>query len=520
MKRLSYTVSAIIVMTALTPLKAVELSELLIQSAGGEAALETLRNLQAWEVHGRAMLNGQQATFVQYFVRPNRQYTELTFPEFSVVQAFDGEVAWQTDLNGRVSELEGYARKEIVENVYLESFEYLFSDSLARIATYIGLEEQGGEVRHKVAFYPLGSDTLYAFFDTLTGLREVVISNADQLQSYTYLDDYRDVSGLMVPHHTWNEVPEALAKMEFWVDTFLINSPVDSSIFSKPEQTVIDFSFPAGVAEVTLPIKYEDGHIRIPVTINGKKKVWMLLDTGSSSNVFNSGAIADLGLPEVGTMSALGLGGAEQVKLVRTDSVQIGELVLYNQIGGSMDLSKAFSSSGGEVFGGVLGQDFWSRFTILVDYARSKITVYSPGSVNPPSGGISVPFYRTMLIPTVGCSVDGVAGDFIVDIGNPSGVLLNKYFVEQNQLEDKLSLSLYARRAFGGVGGMVTGRNAYTSIFRIGDIELRSLLVFLPDTAVGMMASREIAGNIGNRVLEKFRVLFDYENSRLVFYRY
>ncbi len=516
--RLLYT---LIILLWFSPLHAFDLKELLVKSAGGPQALETLQNLQTWEIHGRATLNGQEAKLVQYFVRPNRQYTALLFAEFSVVQAFDGNVAWQADINGRVSKLEGYAREEVVENIYLESFEFLFADSLERVAAYMGIEEQAEGPMHKVAFFPSGKDTLYAYYDTLTGLRKMTVSFVDQLESFMYVDDYRNVSGLMLPFHTRNEVPGALAVMEFWIDTVLIDSPVDTSIFSRPEEKVSDFSFPADVAEVTLPIEYQDGHIRIPVTINGKKKVWMLLDTGSSSNVFNRSAVADLNLPEVGTMSALGLAGAEEVTLVRTDSIQIGDLTLYNQIGGSLDLSKALlSTAGEEVFGGLLGQDFWSRFTIMVDYARSKITVYNPDSPQPPSGGTVVPFHLTMLIPTVKCTIDGVPGDFIIDIGNPAGVMLNQHFVQQNQLEDKLSLSLYSRQAFGGVGGSITGRVAYSGIFKIGDVELRSLRVFLPDSAAGMMASREIAGNIGNRVLEKFQVLFDYENSRMIFYPY
>lgn len=499
---------------------AFNLDSLLIESVGGKLAAEKLKDLKSWEMRGRARFGEMDGTFTRYFVKPNKYYMKITLPKLNLVQAYDGETAWQTDLNGRVSELKGYLRDEMVQDIYMLSFEYMFSDSLDKMARYLGTKEIKGKIYHEVAFFPFGDDTVMTYYDTATGLEHYSTSGIDQLASHAYQDDYRSVSGLLIPYHVKNEVPATNFVAEFFTTSVKLDPEVDLTIFAPPENILSDYLFPPDSDKVTLAVSYENGHVRIPVIVNGKKKLMMFLDTGASANVLNLNAVTDLDLPRVGTMSALGVGGAEEMILVQTDSIQIGALTLYNQVAAAMDLDVAFQPMGNERFGGLLGQDFWSRFPILLDYYHRKITVFNPENFSPPPGGIEVPFHLSMLVPTIRCEVEGAEGDFIVDIGNASGLLLNKNFVDDNKLEEKLSLSLYCRRAFGGIGGMVTGRNAYTSVFRMGDVELKSLLVFIPDTAVGMMGSEAVAGNIGNRVLEKFRVLFDYHKCRMIFYRY
>lgn len=499
---------------------AFDLDSLLVESVGGKVGAEKLKSLTSWEMRGRAKFGGMTGTFVRCFVRPDKYYMKITLPELNLEQAFDGETAWQTDLNGRVSELKGYLRDEMIQDIYMLSFDYLFSDSLEKMASYLGIKEINGKVYHEVAFFPFGSDTVLTYYDTATGLESYSVAGIDQLASHMYQGDYRSVSGLLIPYHMRNEVPATNFEAEFFTASVKLDAEIDMTIFAAPENVLSDYLFPPDSDKVTLEVSYYNGHISIPVVVNGQKKLMMFLDTGASSNVLNLSAVSDLELPRVGTMSALGVGGAEEMVLVQTDSIQIGALTLYNQVAAAMDLDAAFQPSGSGRFGGLLGQDFWSRFPVLVDYYYSKITVFNPDKFTPPPGGVEVPFHLSMLVPTIRGEVEGVEGDFIVDLGNASGLLLNKHFVDDNNLESTLSLSLYSKRAFGGIGGMVIGRNAYTSIFKMGDVELKSLLVFIPDTAVGMMGSEAVAGNIGNRVLEKFRVLFDYHRCRMIFYRY
>jgi hypothetical protein len=497
---------------------AVDLDSLLKVSAGGEEALVTLQSLKSWEVHGRAYLDGMDARWVEYYAAPDKRYSELIMPGFSLIRACDGETVWRTDMNGRASTVEGYSPDQALADIYMESYRYLFTDSLDKVACYNKIVEKDGKGYHEVAFFPHGSDTLLAYLDTATGLVAITVSKYDNHTYTTGKDDYRSVSGLLFPFHNWSKSDEE-GRYEIWVDSVILNTPVDSALFEFPDIKMTDFRFPEGVNQVTLQVKYVDGHIWIPVTLGGHKKVWMVLDTGASCHMLNRWPVEELKYEEVGSFTVSGVGGEADALLLRTDSIQIGGLTLYNHICGAMDLSVFRPPFKDKCpFGGLLGQDFWSRFPILVEYSRSRLTVFNPDSFSVPEGGVEVPFYLTSFIPTITCEVNGVKGDFLVDIGNASGLVLNKPFIEDNQLDKKLSMSLYCRRAFGGIGGFITGRNGYTSRFKMGDVELKSLLCFVPDTAVGMLASEVIAGNIGNKVLDKYRVLLDYQGNRIIYY--
>ncbi len=168
--------------------------------------------------------------------------------------------------------------------------------------------------------------------------------------------------------------------------------------------------------------------------------------------------------------------------------------------------------------GGMLGYDFLSRFPVLIDYSDSSLTVFDPDGFERPIGEIAVDFDLIMLIPSVKGKLNSIEGDFLIDLGNAFGLILHRNFVDKNNLEELLDDVQTNPGSIGGVGGQIAGKTAFAATFRFGDILLPSLRAMLPDEGLGLAGSEELAGNIGNMVLENFRILFDYERSQLVFY--
>ncbi len=497
---------------------AIELRELLLKSMGGEEALNTLRNLKSMKSSGTLVLNGQQGKLLTYFAPPDKYYMEISFPAFSMVQAYDGKTAWQRDINGQVSHMEAYAKRELLQTIYFESFGFLFSDSMESEIAYLGTTQIDDMVFHEVAFFPFETDTLYAYYDTTTGLRAFTLTRIDQLEAITLIQDYRDMSGMLIPYYSMAEVPEAGLVTEAFLDTVELNVPLPAGIFSPPDEPRRDYLFPAGATKLSVPIKYISGHIRVPLTINGQKQVWMILDSGASTNILNSAAIENMFLAVVGSLPGMGIGGYDEVALVQTDSVQIGELTLYGQVSGRMELGNFSETWGDTLFGGLLGYDFLSRFPVEVNYTESTMTVYNPEAFEPEPGGFEIPFHLTIQIPTIRAEINGISGDFIVDLGNAFGLVIHPHFATKNLLEQKLADIREISEAIGGIGGAVKGNTAYAESFRMGEVLLESIRVILPESSSGIIASEELAGNIGNMVFENFRVLLDYGNRRLILY--
>jgi hypothetical protein len=124
-----------------------------------------------------------------------------------------------------------------------------------------------------------------------------------------------------------------------------------------------------------------------------------------------------------------------------------------------------------------------------------------------------------MSVPTVTATLEGIEGDYIVDFGNPFGLIIHPLFAEQSGLVEKLENVRDVGMVLGGIGGQVGGRTGDAELFRLGEVEISDLTVLLAEGAGGLTQSEELAGNIGNLVLQNFRVLVDYSHRRMILYK-
>lgn len=494
-----------------------DLDSLLVKSVGGPEAVAKLKQLQSFEITGSLDINGLKGNFRELFGAPDKFYLEADFGGFRLVQAYDGQTAWQTDQNGQTEILSGFERLELIKNLYFESYAYLFPDRVEGSREYRGIVSKDGRDYHEVWLSPMNEDTVSVLFDTESGLRYLMTSRIDNMLTEATVDRYDTVQGIVFAAISRSVAPEVPMTSIFEAKSIILDPQIEPSLFSPPISDKIDFRFPDGAEAVTIPIEYKRGHIRVPVTINGKKKAWFILDSGASSNIFHKPFVSNLNLEVVGSIPAKGFGGYEDAQMLRSDSLQIGALTLYNQVSGALDLSALDYKREGQ-FGGLLGYDFLSRFPVMVDQHGGKLTVFNPVTFVPPDSGVEIPFYMTMQVPTVAAELNGIPGNYIIDLGNAYGLIVHKKFSDDNQLEQMLDNVTDVDSRIGGVGGELSGKTAFAASFQMGDVLIQSIRVILPETTFGLSGSEDLAGNIGNLVLEQFRTLFDYKNSRLILY--
>jgi len=492
---------------------------LLVRSIGGPEALRAVRDMRTYQAFGSASLNGLEGTYRELYLAPDKLFLEVDAGPIKLVQAYDGHTAWQRDHNGRISKLGGWERREMLKSVYLESFAFVLPGRLPGGVDLMADTTINDTLYRQIAIHPMNRDTVLMLLDPQSGIRKFVISRMDALVARTEFSDWRTIDHILVPFVQNTEVAGAPIQMTFTTDSVRLNQPIDPTVFDYPAQSGADYRFGGAGKSVTIPFTYYRGHIWVQATLNGRLAAWFLLDSGASANLLNKPKVDSLNLPKEGELPAMGLAGFENVALVRTDSIQIGQLVLTNQIAGSFDLSPLGLSPGpNRVVGGILGHDFLSRFPILINYQDSTLTVYNPDGFEPPSGGVEIPFHLTMLVPTISASVDSIRGDFIVDLGNAFGLVLHQRFADAKRLDTVLVNSRDVESQLGGIGGTVGGMAGRVPRFRMGDVVINDLPALIPEGETGLAGSAELAGNIGNMVLERFRVLFDYGNARLILY--
>jgi len=491
---------------------------LLAKSVGGPEAVERINSLESYRMTGRINWNGIEGSYEGLFKAPNKVKISADFGSFSIVQGFDGTTAWQKDIHGRAFNLAGFEKTEFMRTVYFMSFAYLIPNRI----------KGGYEIHRKfqnarpdatfIHFFPLHNDTVVVQLDE-SAKQIIQFSRLDNLNLTTKLENYRKIDDILIPFKSVSYAESTPMRTEIELDSVEFDVKVNESDFDKPVLSVNDVHFPKDSNAVTIPFIFRNGHVLIPVTVNGVITGWFILDTGASATYYDSKFISDLKLTPIGESPSMGLGGYEQIQLLKLDSIKIGQLTLYDQTAGALSLDHLASYAQKKTtFGGLIGYDFFARFPILFDFKKEKLTIFNPDNFLLPDGGIVQQFHLTLMIPTIEATIFGAKGNFILDMGNALGLIIHKKFgekISQYILPDSTGP---VSRNIMGIGPGVSARPVNLDSMQLDAHFIHIPEAILTESIEGLTGSWEIAGNIGTKVLEQYSVLFDYSHQRVVFY--
>jgi membrane-associated protease RseP (regulator of RpoE activity) len=175
----------------------------------------------------------------------------------------------------------------------------------------------------------------------------------------------------------------------------------------------------------------------------------------------------------------------------------------------------------GQDFDGIIGSNFIREFVIEVDYLarvlrlhdKKKFVYTGPGESIPIQlNHAGHPFVEAEVTP-IGSS--SFKGKFLVDLGSTLALALYSPFVAENQL---LKPDLKTIRALGGggAGGETTGRLGRVAELKLGKFRVSQPITMFSEDKAGAFASREVLGNIGAQILNRFKIFLDYDNSRII----
>lgn len=102
--------------------------------------------------------------------------------------------------------------------------------------------------------------------------------------------------------------------------------------------------------------------------------------------------------------------------------------------------------------------------------------------------------------------------EFVIDTGSNASIIVTPAFAQQHELANRLGKSLVVRgRGVGGDVEMTLGR---VDGLQLGDFQIKDALVLVP--ARGEFAQPGKAGNLGTKLLRRFRVIFNYTRQELI----
>jgi hypothetical protein len=162
---------------------------------------------------------------------------------------------------------------------------------------------------------------------------------------------------------------------------------------------------------------------------------------------------------------------------------------------------------------GVLGDEFFRLLVVEIDYAAKSINLYDPKSYHYQGKGERIPLevrqkYIYIRAPITASGRSPINGLFMIDSGSAVALLLNSPFVAQNKLLPPLNQT--TPFSICGIGGNSQTQVGKLAEMRLGKIKLESPITMFSQASKGALANPDLSGTIGNAVLRRFKVVFDY----------
>lgn len=282
------------------------------------------------------------------------------------------------------------------------------------------------------------------------------------------------------------------------------------------------FEFSGRRKREVIPFKLVKNLMIIPLSINGKGPYNFVLDTGVGLFLVTDPKLVDtLEIKNLRTIRIMGFGEGSDLSAFVTPSlkVQIGSAVAES-IPAAILKKDVFelSSYAGMPIHGLVGFEFFSSFTVKISYPVSTITIYHPDKPYILRKGSKVPITiedkKPYLVTEIKLSNGRtIAAKLVIDTGAGHPVSLENYDghpFEIPQVNIAANLGV-------GLTGPITGYIGRIPSIKLGKYTLHNVIASFPNYSdVGSrVGSVSRNGNMGNSILKRFDVVFDYAHKAM-----
>lgn len=492
---------------------------------------------------------------LEEYTAPPKFRVDMTLGPLHEIKADDGLQGWEQDSTGNVRIVRG---PELTEERAETDFSLETYDPLSGRAKVV-LHPHRDPATHDyiIDATPDGGTTQTLYLNPKTFLTDKMVVHEGGIEGAISILGYRSVNGVMTP--TKLQIGYAGLPVVVTADlqTADYGKPIDKALFRMPA-TARDFEFlspsstnsaapppppgttsttpPAPTASTlestTIPFTSQDAEIILPVTINGHQ-FHFLLDSGAGSSFITGGSAKVAGLTSQGSVAAVGYGGTTETGLSTHTVVDVGNaLRLKGQLLYVIQDPRLASTLAQRAnVDGALGYDVFARMTVRIDYPNRLITFSAPGDEPKPTEALPAPplakgrEIKPLIVPiklenhtpTISAAVDGrKAGQFLVDTGDNGDIHLYSHYAAANKLVNTASSPNAVVRTGVGVGGSVSEVLTPGHRIEIGGTTVKDVTLATMHSG-GIDDLSDFAGGIGNGILCRYAVTFDYADSTLRF---
>jgi len=277
-----------------------------------------------------------------------------------------------------------------------------------------------------------------------------------------------------------------------------------SGITEKNKTLEIPFTMPRNV-------------VILPVRIGDSRELRIILDTGMHFEgilIYNPDLRDSISLESAIEVQVPGAGAGSASQALMTDSgtFNVGNVEFTNQriIVLQNEMMRGFPSDG------VTGYSLFGKYAVEIDYDKMLITLHDPERVNVDGSWEYLPLtFKEYKIPWVEAEVniDGIRDvpvSLYIDAASNDALEILIREEMKFALPENLEDSYLGR----GLSGDIHGYKGRIHSLRLGSFVLEGVAAaFAPADVRSKQKGAD--GIIGNAVLRRFNVIFDYKNERL-----
>jgi hypothetical protein len=477
--------------------------------------LEKLRAIEGIYMRGKVEVAGLSGTVEDWQTAhgEHKQIVDLG-DVYKQTTIFNGTRGWVMDRNNQISDLSGISLKEEILSSYLGSFSYLFLGRLPGKVMSAG-EDAGGK-HFLLRVTPEGGSTALYAIDKTTLLPVSMEVSGSEGKTTTYFEDWRDVHGVKMPFRI-RQVQPIPANNAVVQQESIEFASIAATNFDRPESAAADFRFTNRRRSTRVPLGRNGYAIFVRARLNNSAPLWFVLDTGASASAIDARRAQALGLKSAGNVGAGTTGGSTPVQFTTGVNFTLPGVKLINQTVISTPFRKEVLQVKPNL-GGILGYDFISRFVVEIDYLHNTLTLYDPKTYRYEGPGKRVPIsidgtpFVSAEVKTSGH--DPVTGRFEIDTGYDGAITLYQPFVKAHPvLQPPAESERTMRQDLGHTSEAV---RAPVERFTLSGFSFSNLVANFTVTDEGAGANEDVAGLIGNKILSRFKVIFDYSRHEMI----
>lgn len=269
------------------------------------------------------------------------------------------------------------------------------------------------------------------------------------------------------------------------------------------------------------PMKLFGDHIFIHLSVDGSEPLDFIFDTGDGLPVIDLDVAQALGLNLDHEASKTSAQGAIKGSLIDHNTIELNGIELEKDIQLYATSLRHLEMSIGKNIDGIIGYDLLHHYVVKLDYDKGMFELYDQKTYNHDGFGESFEFKLDNFIPHIEGEVtlnDGevLTGDFFINTGAGTTLDFNTRFADKNNIVARTG-EHFSYPVVGLSKKETMHYEGRVQNFGFGTFDFSKMPVGISTAKHGIQNNKKVAGILGNKLLKRFNVTFDYSRGKIYF---